>query len=170
VRNEKGEITNAVLLLHWTSASGGALQTPEFATSLYAPGKPLDAAKYFLIFIDNVGHGRSSKPSDGVRARFPKYGYLDMVDLQHRLITEKRGIKRLRAIVGLSMGGMHAWLWAENHPDAVEAIMPIVALPARIGGQRRSPSPAKLSLRVSGPSGGGRAHRETTSRRRGGRG
>jgi len=92
VRNEKGEITNAVLLLHWTSASGGALQTPEFATSLYAPGKPLDAAKYFLIFIDNVGHGRSSKPSDGMRARFPKYGYLDMVDLQHRLITEKLGI------------------------------------------------------------------------------
>jgi len=135
VRNEKGEITNAVLLLHWTSASGGALQTPEFATSLYAPGKPLDAAKYFLIFIDNVGHGRSSKPSDGMRARFPKYGYLDMVDLQHRLITEKLGIKRLRAIVGLSMGGMHAWLWAENHPDAVEAIMPIVALPARISGR-----------------------------------
>jgi homoserine O-acetyltransferase len=135
VRDAKGQITNAVLMLHWTSASGAVLQTPEFASALYVPGAPLDTAKNFLVFIDNVGHGRSSKPSDGLRAKFPKYGYRDMVDLQHRLVTEKLGIQKLRAIVGLSMGGMHAWLWAEDYPDAVEAIMPIVALPARISGR-----------------------------------
>jgi homoserine O-acetyltransferase len=135
VRDGEGQITNAVLLLPWTTGSGASLQTPEFVSSLYAPGRPLDAAKHFLIFLDNVGHGRSSKPSDGLRSKFPRYGYRDMVDLQHRLVTGTLGIKRLRAIVGLSMGGMHAWLWAEDHPDAVASIMPIVALPARISGR-----------------------------------
>lgn len=134
-RDADGKITNAVLLLHWTSASSAALETPEFVSSLYAPGQPLDLATHFLVFIDNVGHGRSSKPSDGLHARFPRYGYRDMVDLQHRVITESLGIRRLRAIVGLSMGGMHAWLWAEEHRDAVDAIMPIVALPSRIAGR-----------------------------------
>jgi homoserine O-acetyltransferase/O-succinyltransferase len=134
-RDAAGAVTNAVLVLHWTSASGAALQTPEYASSLYAPGKPLDPAKYFLIFLDNVGHGRSSKPSDGLHARFPKYGYRDMVDLQHRVVTEALGISHLHAIVGMSMGGMHAWLWAEEYPDAVSGIMPVVALPTRIAGR-----------------------------------
>lgn len=135
MRDAEGRITNAVLLLHWTSASSAVLQTPEYVSSLYAPGQPLDLATHFLVFIDNVGHGRSSKPSDGLHARFPRYGYRDMVDLQHRVVTEALGIRRLRAIVGLSMGGMHAWLWAESYPDEVEAIMPIVALPTRIAGR-----------------------------------
>jgi homoserine O-acetyltransferase len=134
-RNGKGEITNAVLMLHWTTGSGAALCTPEFVSSLYGPGMPLDAAKTFLVFADSVGHGLSSKPSDGLRAKFPRYGYRDMVDLQRRLVSETLGIERLRAIVGLSMGGMHAWLWAEIYPDAVEAILPVVAMPMRISGR-----------------------------------
>lgn len=134
-RDAAGNVTNAVLVLHWTSASGAALQTPEYASSLYAPGKPLDPAKYFLVFIDNVGHGRSSKPSDGLHARFPRYGYRDMVDLQHHIVTEALGISHLHAILGMSMGGMHAWLWAEEYPDAVSGIMPVVALPTRIAGR-----------------------------------
>jgi homoserine O-acetyltransferase/O-succinyltransferase len=134
-RDAAGKITNAVLVLHWTSASSAAVQTPEYVSSLYAPGKPLDPAKYYLVFIDNVGHGRSSKPSDGLHARFPKYGYRDMVDLQHRVVTEALGIAHLHAIVGMSMGGMHAWLWAENYPDEVDGILPVVSLPTRIAGR-----------------------------------
>ncbi len=134
-RDSAGKITNAVLLQHWTSASSEALQTPEFASTLYAPGRPLDATRYFLVFVDNVGHGGSSKPSDGMHARFPRYGYRDMVDLQHRVVREVLGVERLHAIVGLSMGGMHAWMWAEAYPDEVGGIMPIVSLPARIAGR-----------------------------------
>ena len=133
-KNAAGEIVNAVLVQHWTTASSVAVQTPEFAEALCAPGRALDPAKYFLVFIDNVGHGASSKPSDGLHAKFPRYGYRDMVDLQHHVVHEVLGIKRLHAIVGLSMGGMHAWLWAENYPDEVSGIMPIVSLPTRIAG------------------------------------
>ncbi len=87
------------------------------------------------MFIDSVGHGRSSKPSDGLHARFPKYGYRDMVDIQHKVVSEALGITHLQAIIGLSMGGMHAWLWAEEYPDEVEAILPVVSLPTRIAGR-----------------------------------
>ncbi|WP_245767040.1 alpha/beta fold hydrolase [Stigmatella erecta] len=134
-RDATGAVTNAVLLLHWTGSSGEVLRSKPFADALFAPGKPLDAAKYFLIFPDSIGHGRSSKPSDGLRARFPAYGYQDMVELQHRVVTETLGIPRLHAIVGLSMGGMNAWLWSELYPDSVQAVMPIVSLPARISGR-----------------------------------
>jgi homoserine O-acetyltransferase len=133
-RNAANQITNAVLMLHWTSTSGAAMQTPEYASALFAPGKPLDPAKYFVIFIDNVGHGGSSKPSDGLHARFPHYGYRDMVALQHAVV-HSLGIARLHAIVGTSMGGMHAWLWAETYPDEVEGIMPVVSLPVKIAGR-----------------------------------
>ena len=134
-RDASGTVTNAVLMLHWTSASGAVLRTQPFQDALFAPGRPLDATKYFLIFPDSVGHGRSSKPSDGLRARFPAYGYRDMVELQHQLVTQTLGIQRLHAIVGLSMGGMNAWQWSELYPDAVEGVMPIVALPTRIAGR-----------------------------------
>ena len=134
-RDAGGSIANAVLLLHWTGASGEALQGPAFRSALFGPGQPLDAAKYYLIFLDNVGHGRSSKPSDGLRARFPHYGYRDMVDLQHRVLADALGVKHLRAILGLSMGGMNAWLWAEMYPDDVDGIMPVVCLPTRISGR-----------------------------------
>ncbi|RYZ38973.1 MAG: alpha/beta fold hydrolase [Myxococcaceae bacterium] len=134
-RDASGAVTNAVLLLHWTSASGEVLRGRSFMDSLFAPGRPLDATKYFLIFPDSVGHGRSSKPSDGARTKFPAYGYRDMVELQHRLVTQTLGIARLHAIVGLSMGGMNAWQWSELYPDAVEGVMPIVSLPTRIAGR-----------------------------------
>ncbi len=134
-RDTSGNVDNAVLVLHWTSASSEAVRSDEYVRSLYGAGKPLDPASHFLVFVDNVGHGRSSKPSDGLHARFPHYGYRDMVDIQHRVVSEQLGIRRLRAIVGMSMGGMHAWLWAESHPNDVEAIMPVVALPTRISGR-----------------------------------
>ncbi|MBB3900685.1 alpha/beta fold hydrolase [Methylobacterium brachythecii] len=134
-RNAAGEIDNAVLVLHWTGNSGASLLTPEYKASLFAAGKPLDASRYYLIFPDNLGHGRSTKPSDGLRNRFPRYGYGDIVDVQHRLVTETLGIRRLHAILGMSMGGMNAWQWAEAYPDQVGAIMPVVALPVPISGR-----------------------------------
>src|SRR5580692_8600797 len=134
-RNAQGEIDNAVLVLHWTDASGGALLTPNYIKALFAPGRPLDASRYYLIFPDNVGHGLSSKPSDGLKAKFPNYGYGDIVDLQHRLVTETLGIKRLHAILGMSMGGMNAWQWAEAYPDAVDGVLPVVAMPIPISGR-----------------------------------
>src|ERR1700722_18347086 len=130
-----GEIDNAVLVLHWTGAAGVALQSPEFMKSVFGPGCPLGSDRFYLIFADSIGHGKSSKPSDGLKARFPHYGYCDMVDLQHRLVTEVLGIKRLRAIFGLSMGGMNAWQWAQSYPHAMDAIMPVAALPMKISGR-----------------------------------
>jgi homoserine O-acetyltransferase/O-succinyltransferase len=134
-RNANGEIDNAVMVLHWTGNSGASLLTPEYVKSLFAQGAPLDARHFYLIFPDNFGHGKSTKPSDGLRAKFPHYGYNDLVDLQHRLISETLGIKRLRAILGMSMGGMNAWQWAERYPDQVDAIMPVVSLPAPVSGR-----------------------------------
>jgi homoserine O-acetyltransferase len=134
-RDARGEIDNAVMVLHWTGNSGASLLTREFLTSLFAEGAPLDAGRYFLVFPDNFGHGRSTKPSDGMRARFPHYGYNDLVDIQHKLITETLGIRKLHAILGVSMGGMNAWQWAEAYPDDVSAIMPVVSLPAPVSGR-----------------------------------
>jgi homoserine O-acetyltransferase len=104
-RNARGEIDNAVMMLHWTGNSGASMLTPEYIKALFASGQPLDANRYYLIIPDNLGHGQSSRPGDGLRARFPHYGYNDLVDLQHKLITETLGIKRLHAILGVSMGG-----------------------------------------------------------------
>jgi homoserine O-acetyltransferase/O-succinyltransferase len=134
-RNEAGEVDNAVLVLHWTGSDSRVLLTQPFMESLFSPGRPLDAKRYFLIFADSVGHGRSSKPSDGLRMAFPKYGYGDIVDLQHRLVTETLKIKRLRAILGISMGGMNAWQWAEAYPGAVDGIMPVVSFPTKVSGR-----------------------------------
>jgi homoserine O-acetyltransferase/O-succinyltransferase len=134
-RNSHGVIDNAILMLHWTNASGQALLTQVFRTALFAPGAPFDATRYFVILPDAVGHGRSSKPSDGLRAEFPRYGYGDMVDLQHRLVTEVLGIAHLRAIVGISMGCMNAWQWAEAYPDAMDGLMPVACFPSPITGR-----------------------------------
>ncbi|NBD27192.1 alpha/beta fold hydrolase [Paenibacillus glycinis] len=134
-RNAHGDIDNAVLVLHWTGADSRALLAPNFRKALYDPGKPLDARRYYLIFVDNVGHGQSSKPSDGLRAGFPNYGYGDLVDLQHKLVTETLGIKRLHAILGMSMGGMNAWQWAEAYPDAMDGVMPVVSFPIQVSGR-----------------------------------
>jgi homoserine O-acetyltransferase len=129
------QVDNAVLVLHWTGADSRALLTPAYMKALFDPGRPLDARHYYLIFADSVGHGRSSKPSDGLHMKFPDYGYGDIVDLQHRLVTHTLGIKRLHAILGMSMGGMNAWQWAQTYPDAVEGVMPVVSLPVRIAGR-----------------------------------
>jgi homoserine O-acetyltransferase len=134
-RNAKEQIDNAVLVIHWTGADGNTLLSKSYMEALFDPGRPLDAARYFLIFPDNVGHGKSSKPSDGLKAAFPKYGYRDMVDLQHRLVTETLGIQHLHAILGMSMGGMNAWQWAEAYPDVMDGIMPVVSMPIPISGR-----------------------------------
>lgn len=134
-RNAGGQIDNAILVIHWTGADGNALLSKNYMEALFAPGRPLDATRYFLIIPDNVGHGKSSKPSDGLKAAFPKYGYADMVDLQHRLVTEKLGIEHLHAILGMSMGGMNAWQWAEAYPDAMDGVMPVVSMPIPISGR-----------------------------------
>ncbi|UMB72159.1 alpha/beta fold hydrolase [Mycobacterium paraterrae] len=134
-RNQQGVTDNAILLLHWTNASGQALLAPEFRDALFAPGAPFDATRFFVIIPDDVGHGQSSKPSDGLRAGFPHYGYADVVDLQHKLVTETLGISHLRAAVGLSMGCMNAWQWAETYTDTVDAVMPIACFPAPVSGR-----------------------------------
>lgn len=134
-RDEHGNIDNAVLLLHWTNASSQELLSPEYKRALFAPGAPFDITRFFVIIPDNVGHGQSSKPSDGLRAGFPHYGYSDMVDLQHRLVVETLGITHLRAVVGMSMGCMNAWQWAEAYPDAVDGVMPVACFPSPISGR-----------------------------------
>jgi homoserine O-acetyltransferase len=134
-RNAQGAIDNAVLVLHWTGADSRALLSPTFTQALFDPGRPLDAHRYYLIFPDSVGHGQSSKPSDGLKASFPNYDYSDIVDLQHKLVTETLGIKHLHAIVGMSMGGMNAWQWAEAYPDMMDGVMPVVSLPIAVSGR-----------------------------------
>lgn len=136
-RNADGRITNAVLLLHGTNGRGTGFLTDGFAGELFGSGQPLDAARWFIIVPDGIGHGRSSKPSDGLRAKFPHYGYTDMVEAQHRLLTQGLGVDHVRLIVGTSMGGMHAWMWAGKHPDFMDAVLPIACLPAQVSGRNR---------------------------------
>jgi homoserine O-acetyltransferase len=133
--NAKGDIDNAILVLHWTGADSRALLSPIYTRALFDPGRPLDANRYYLIFADSVGHGLSSKPSDGLKAKFPNYSYGDIVDLQHKLVTETLGIKHLHAILGMSMGGMNAWQWAEAYPDMMDGVMPVVSLPIKVSGR-----------------------------------
>ncbi|UAK23463.1 alpha/beta fold hydrolase [Sphingomonas nostoxanthinifaciens] len=136
-RNAAGEIDNAVMVLHGTGGSGRQFLAPQFADELYGPGQPLDIRKYWIILPDNVGHGHSSKPSDGLHMRFPKYDYDDMVILQHRLLTEGLGIKHARLIMGTSMGCMHGFIWGEMYPDYARAIMPMACEPVPIAGLNR---------------------------------
>ena len=134
-RNASGDIDNAVLVLHWTGADSRALLSPTYMKALFDPGRPLNAARYYLIFPDSVGHGQSSKPSDGLRAKFPNYDYEDIVDLQHKVVTETLGINHLHAILGMSMGGMNAWQWAERYPHMMDGVMPVVSLPIAVSGR-----------------------------------
>jgi homoserine O-acetyltransferase len=135
-RNARGEIDNAVMVLHGTGGSGRQFLAPQFAGELYGPGQPLDIARYYVILPDGIGHGRSSKPSDGLRARFPHYDYADMVEAQ-RLMLARLGVTRLRLLMGTSMGCMHGFVWAEAHPDFARAMMPLACLPAEIAGRNR---------------------------------
>lgn len=117
------------LVLHGTGGSAASMLTPAFAGELFGPGQPLDAARYFLIIPDALGHGKSSKPSDGLKTAFPQYNYDDMVEAQYRLVAEGLGIKHLRLVIGNSMGGMHSWIWAEKYPDFMDAVVPMASQP-----------------------------------------
>ena len=136
-RDAAGRITNAVLILHGTGGSGHQFLRPQFAGELFGPGQLLDSQRYFIILPDDIGHGRSSKPSDGMRMRFPRYDYADMVDAEHRLVTERLGISRLRLIMGTSMGCMHSFMWGEMYPQAMDALMPLACAPVPIIGRNR---------------------------------
>src|SRR5262249_29638993 len=116
-RDERGVVRNAVLILHGTTGSGANFIRTEFAGELFGKGQPLDAASYYIILPDGIGHGESSKPSDGLHGRFPRYGYRDMIEAQFRLLTEGLKVDHLRLVMGTSMGGMHTWLWGQTHPD-----------------------------------------------------
>jgi len=132
-----GRVTNAVLLLHGTGGSGAQFLAPQFAGELFGPGQPLDLNHYFVIAPDGIGHGKSSKPSDGMHAHFPQYDYDDMVAAQHLLLTEGLGVQHLRLIFGTSMGCMHAFVWGETYPAFMDALMPMACLPVQIAGRNR---------------------------------
>jgi homoserine O-acetyltransferase len=136
-RDEKGVVRNAVLIMHGTTGSGANFFREEFAGELFGKGQLLDAERHYLIFPDDIGHGKSSKPSDGLHAKFPRYGYLDMVEAEYRLVSDGLKVDHLRLVMGTSMGGMHTWLWGELHPDAMDALMPLASLPVEISGRNR---------------------------------
>lgn len=121
-----------VLVLHGTGGSGASMLTPAFAGELFGAGQPLDASKYYIIIPDAIGHGKSSKPSDGMKTSFPKYNYDDMVEAQHRLVTEGLGVKHLRLVIGNSMGGMQTWLWGETYPKDMDALVPMASQPTEM--------------------------------------
>src|SRR5438876_3605904 len=133
----RGLVQNAVLILHGTTGNGSNFLRPEFAGELFNPGQPLDASRYYLILPDNLGHGQSSKPSDQLHARFPRYGYHDMIAAQYRLLTEGLNVRHLRLVMGTSMGGMHTWLWGQTYPEFMDALLPLASLPTQISGRNR---------------------------------
>ena len=137
-KDAAGVVRNAVLIMHGTTGSGAQFLADSFAGELFGPGQLLDAAKYFIILPDDIGHGASSKPSDGLRARFPRYGYADMVEAEYRLLTEGLQVNHLRLAMGTSMGGMHTWLWASRYPQFADAWMPLASLPGQISGRNRA--------------------------------
>jgi homoserine O-acetyltransferase len=130
-------VHNAVLILHGTTGSGRGFLTPTFAGELFGPGQLLDSATHFIILPDGIGTGKSSKPSDGLRAHFPRYGYADMVTAQYRLVTEKLGVNHLLLVLGTSMGGMQSWMWAERYPDFIDGAVPLASIPTQIAGRNR---------------------------------
>lgn len=136
-RDAKGVPTNVILLLHSTSGSGDQFMNDRFAAQAFNPGQPFDAEKWFIVVPDSIGHGKSSKPSDGLRGKFPKYNYDDMVRAQHQLLTEGLQIQRVKLVIGMSMGCMHAWVWAEKYPDIMDGLMPLACLPIEIAGRNR---------------------------------
>ena len=137
-KDAKGRVTNAVLILHGTGGTGGQFLSPQFADELYGPGQPLDIRKFYIILPDEIGHGKSSKPSDGLHARFPHYDYDDMVEADYRLVTQRLGVDHLRLVMGTSMGCMHAFVIGEAHPGFMDALMPLACLPVPIAGRNRA--------------------------------
>jgi len=138
VKDEKGVVGNAILITHGTTGSGAQFIRPEFAGELFGPNQPLDATRFFIVLPDGIGHGKSSKPSDGMHAKFPRYAYADMVEAQFRLLTDGLGVNHARLVMGTSMGGMHTWLWGETHADFMDALMPLASVPAQIAGRNRA--------------------------------
>jgi homoserine O-acetyltransferase len=136
-RDGRGQVTNAVLILHGTGGSWKQFMQPQFANELFGPGQPLDATRYYIVITDNIGHGGSSKPSNGLHMRFPKYDYDDMVAAQHLLLTEGLGVGHLRLIFGTSMGCMHSFVWGETYPEFMDALMPMACQTVQIAGRNR---------------------------------
>ncbi len=136
-KDAAGKVLNAVMVLHGTGGTGRAFLSNSYAGELFAPGKLLDSSKYFIVLPDGIGHGGSSKPSDGLRAAFPKYTYDDMVAAQHRLLTEKLGVNHLHLIMGTSMGCMHGWVWGYTYPDFMDGLAPFACVPSQIAGRNR---------------------------------
>ena len=137
VKNASGVVTNAVLIMHGTGGSGRGFLSATFGEQLFGAGQLLDATKYFIILPDDIGHGKSSKPSDGMHMKFPHYTYTDMVHGEYRLVTEKLGVNHLRLVMGTSMGAMHTWMWGIMYPDFMDALMPLASAPVEIGGRNR---------------------------------
>jgi len=136
-RDRSGKVRNAVLIMHGTTGSGGGFLSDRFAGELFGPGQLLDGEQYYLILPDAIGHGKSSRPSDGLHMSFPKYTYDDMVRAQYLLLTEHLGVDHLRLVMGTSMGGMHTWVWGYTYPDFMDALMPLASLPVEIAGRNR---------------------------------
>lgn len=135
-RDASGVVRNAVLILHGTTGSGTQFLNPAFAV-LYGAGQPLDTSVHYVILPDGIGHGRSSRPSEGLHARFPHYDYADMLDAQHRLLVDHLGVTHLRLVMGTSMGGMHSWMWGERYPDFMDGLVPLASAPTQIAGRNR---------------------------------
>ncbi len=136
-RDARGRIDNAVVVLHGTGGTGAQFLQPQFADRLFGAGQPLDLAKFYVILPDGIGHGGSSKPSDGLHAKFPHYTYADMVKAQHAVLSDALGLGRVRLIMGTSMGCMHAFVWGEDYPGYADALMPMACLPVEIAGRNR---------------------------------
>jgi len=136
-RDAKGQVTNAIIVLHGTGGSSNQFISDNFAGVLFAAGQLLDASRYFIVLPDGIGHGQSSKPSDGLHTRFPRYEYDDMVRAHYLLLTQHLGVNHLRLVIGTSMGGMHSWVWGETYPDFMDALMPLASLPVQIAGRNR---------------------------------
>jgi homoserine O-acetyltransferase len=136
-KDADGVVRNGVLIMHGTGGTGRAFLGAGFGGRLFGKGQPYDASRYFIIMPDAVGHGGSSKPSDGLRMKFPRYGYTDMVRLQHRLVTEGLGLTHLHVVTGTSMGAMHTWMWGYLYPDFMDALVPLASNPVEIAGRNR---------------------------------
>src|ERR1700761_8447206 len=150
-KDKNGKTTNAVLIMHGTTGSSRGLLNERFAGYLFKEGGILDATKYYIIFVDGIGHGKSSKPSDGLHMKFPKYTYNDMVKAQYQLVTEHLGIKHLRLVMGTSMGAMHTWVWGYTYPDFMDALMPLASLPVEIAGRNRMTRKLAIDLIENDP-------------------
>jgi homoserine O-acetyltransferase len=159
-RSAAGVVKNAVMLLHGTGGSGTQFLQPQFASEMFGPGQPLDVATHYVVLPDGVGHGGSSKPSDGLRQRFPKYGYADMVALQHRLLTDGLGVTHLLLLLGTSMGCMHGWVWGYTHPTFMDALVPLACAPTAVVGRNRVWRKALMDGIRDDPAFGGGEYRE----------